>query len=160
MAFTSRAFFLLSGIIGLTGVWSSYFQDNTDECCPKGWTQLNKRCFIYQEEERTFLDAESICNLLGGNLASILSALEYATVLEVIKLTDDPITDTWIGLHQAVETDTFLWTDGSDFKFNAFNNDGDTGDCVEIENSDELWDLDSCTDLHPYVCARDTKCKH
>ncbi|XP_061910717.1 galactose-specific lectin nattectin-like [Entelurus aequoreus] len=160
MAFTSRAFFLLCGIIGLTGVLSLSFQDDTDECCPKGWTQLNKRCFIYQEEQRSFLDAESICNLLGGNLASILSALENAVVLEVIKLTDDPIADTWIGLHQALETENFLWTDGSDFKFDAFNATVNVGDCAEIESSEELWNLDSCTDLHPYVCARDTKCKH
>ncbi|XP_061910718.1 galactose-specific lectin nattectin-like [Entelurus aequoreus] len=160
MAFTSRAFFLLCGIIGLTGVWSLSFQDNTDECCPKGWTQLNKRCFIYKEEGRTFSDAESVCNLLGGNLASILSALEYAVVLEVIKLTDDPIVDTWIGLHQAVETDTFLWTDGSDFKFEAFSEVVNAGDCAEIETDDELWDLDDCTDINPYVCVRDTECKH
>ncbi|XP_061825996.2 galactose-specific lectin nattectin-like [Nerophis lumbriciformis] len=188
MAFASRAFFLLCGIIGLTGVvspnltssslsliavfiivnhlflsspqWSLPVQDDTDECCPKGWTQLDKRCFIYQKNARTFTDAESICNLLGGNLASILSALEYATVLQVIKLKEDPIDDTWIGLHEALEADTFLWTDGSDFDFSAFNADNDAGDCVEIESSDELWDNETCDSDNPFVCARDSKCKH
>ncbi|XP_061758187.1 galactose-specific lectin nattectin-like isoform X2 [Nerophis ophidion] len=158
MAFAPRAFFLLCGIIGLTGVWS--FQDATDGCCPKGWTQLDKRCFIYKEEARSFLDAESICNLLGGNLVSILSNLENEVVLEVIKLTADPVSETWIGLHQGIETDTFLWTDGSDFKFESFELMLNAGDCAEIGNNDALWNLDDCTEEHPYVCARDAKCPH
>ncbi|XP_061758185.1 struthiocalcin-2-like isoform X2 [Nerophis ophidion] len=160
MAFAPRAFFLLCGIIGLTGVWSLPVHEEEDGCCPKGWTQLDKRCFIYKEEARSFLDAESICNLLGGNLVSILSSLENVVVLEVIKLTADPVPDTWIGLHQALETENFLWTDGSEFGFDNFAQTLSAGDCAEIESDDELWDLDDCTDENPYVCARDIKCPH
>ncbi|XP_061828825.2 ladderlectin-like [Nerophis lumbriciformis] len=161
MAFALRVFFLLCGISGLmTGAWATLRHDDKDGCCPEGWTQLNDRCFIYQEEARSFLDAESICKTLGGNLASIHSALEYATVLAVIKETDDPVIDTWIGLHEAIEEGNLIWTDGSDFDFDAFNADNDVGDCIEIENLDELWDNQNCGSNNPYVCARDADCHH
>ncbi|XP_061828804.1 galactose-specific lectin nattectin-like [Nerophis lumbriciformis] len=160
MAFTSPAFFLLCGIIGLTGVWSFPVQDDKDGCCPKGWTQLDKRCFIYKDDNRTFSDAESICKVIGGNLASIRSALENVVVLQVIKKGADPVEDTWIGLHEAIEEDDYIWTDGSEFDFSDFNDESNDGDCVEIGESDKLWTNDICETEHPYVCAKDAECKH
>uniref|UniRef100_A0A3Q2XI23 C-type lectin domain-containing protein n=2 Tax=Hippocampus comes TaxID=109280 RepID=A0A3Q2XI23_HIPCM len=103
----------------------------------------------------------SICNILGGNLASVHSALEYSVVLEIIRAASDSTVDVWLGIHEAIEDDVFFWTDGSEVDFTAFNNDMDPGDCIELEFDDGLWDNDSCTDLNRFVCAREAdQCKH
>ncbi|XP_061637007.1 galactose-specific lectin nattectin-like [Phyllopteryx taeniolatus] len=162
MAFTLRSLFLLCGIGGLlTGAWSKPSSKVKENCCPKGWTQVDCRCFIYQDKGRQFADAESVCNILGGNLASVHNALEYAVVLELIRAASDSTEDVWMGLHEAIEDGAFFWTDGSDLDFTRFNSDDDSGDCIELEFSDGLWDNDLCTDNNRFVCAQDADlCYH
>ncbi|XP_061682909.1 galactose-specific lectin nattectin-like isoform X2 [Syngnathoides biaculeatus] len=156
MAFSFRSSFLLFGFCGLlTGAWSKPTDHAKENCCPKGWTQVDCRCFIYQDRRRALADAESVCNILGGNLASVHSALEYAVVLELVRASSDSTDDVWLGLHEAIEEGSFFWTDGSEVDFTAFNNDDDDGDCIELEFSDGLWDNDSCSDTNRFVCARD-----
>ncbi|XP_077580952.1 galactose-specific lectin nattectin-like [Stigmatopora nigra] len=155
MAITLRSFLILCGILGfLTGTVKT--------CCPKGWTQLDDRCFIYQDEEREFADAEAVCQILGGNLASVHSAFEYVAVLALIKERSEPNSnrDVWLGLHEAIELEAYQWTDGSPFDFNAFNSDDGNGSCVEIDYSDLSWDNADCDDTMRYVCARDAECGH
>ncbi|XP_077379002.1 rheacalcin-2-like [Festucalex cinctus] len=163
MAFALRAFVLLCGIIGLaTAYYYTPHEDEGTDYCPKGWTQVNCRCFILEDHERAFLDAESVCKILGGNLASFRSALEYAVVRELIlEKTSDPSADVWIGLHQALGDDNFVWTDGSTVRFTAFNNNNFPGNCVEIEDDDRRWDTDLCSVENIFVCARDAyKCDY
>ncbi|XP_037102251.1 ladderlectin-like [Syngnathus acus] len=157
MAFTLGSLFLLCGISGLlTGVWSAKIVPVKDNNCPKGWTQLDCFCYIYESENRTFADAESVCNILGGNLVSIHSDLENALVLELIRAGGDA-TQAWIGLTDAVSDDDFMWTDGSDVDFTNFEGGepNDDGVCVEMVTADGEWnDVDCTTDL-PYVCIKE-----
>ncbi|XP_077586262.1 macrophage mannose receptor 1-like [Stigmatopora nigra] len=129
-------------------------------CCPKGWTQLNGRCFIYEDKRMSFADAEHICKILGGNLASVHSALEYSLVLALIQENSDSHDDVWLGLNEAIEKKKPTWTDGSIVDFTAFNRDNDYGDCFEIEFSDLLWDNDDCGDVNRFVCGRDAECRY
>ncbi|XP_061633486.1 lithostathine-1-alpha-like [Phyllopteryx taeniolatus] len=159
MAFALRSLFLLCGISGLlTGVWSKPTSVKVQNSCPKGWTQLDCHCYQYQDEERTFADAESVCNILGGNLVSIHSDLENAFILELIRQggNDD---EAWIGYHDAVEEDDFLWTDGSDQDYTNFDVSGTepdgTGDCVHMDESAGLWEDSVCSDEVAYVCIQD-----
>ncbi|XP_077369789.1 galactose-specific lectin nattectin-like [Festucalex cinctus] len=168
MAFALRSLFLFCGFTGLlTGVWSrtnNREKDNNcvaNTCCPKGWTQLGSRCFVFHDDRRQFADAESICNILGGNLASVHSALEYAIILQLVQAASDSTEDVWLGLHEALKDNAFVWTDGSQFDFSAFNNNTSGGDCFELERSDDLWDNDNCSDRNPFVCARRAEqCSH
>ncbi|XP_077378846.1 rheacalcin-2-like [Festucalex cinctus] len=156
MAFALRAFVLLCGIIGLAVCCSK--QTGSDSC-PKGWTQVNRRCFYFQDDGRTYADAESVCKLFGGNLASFSSALEYAVVRElVVEQTSTPNEHVWIGINRPFGGDDFVWTDGSPVRFTAFNNENDPGNCGEIDD-DLLWDTDPCSEIHRFVCARDAKKK-
>ncbi|XP_019713215.1 lactose-binding lectin l-2-like [Hippocampus comes] len=110
-----------------------------DNGCPKGWTRLDCHCYILQEDARSFADAESVCNILGGNLVSIHSALENSFVHELILAIEDPV-DAWIGLHDAINQDgDFIWTDGTLEDFRAFNGtEPDTsGDCTQMNESGE-----------------------
>ncbi|XP_019746307.1 galactose-specific lectin nattectin-like isoform X1 [Hippocampus comes] len=127
--------------------------------CPKGWTQLDKYCYSFKNDPRTFPDAESVCNILGGNLVSINSAKEHALVVELIREGAGSVVDTWIGLHDAILEGDFVWTDGEVVNFKNFganqpDNNGGNENCVEIEADDSLWDDDECTDLNPFVCIR------
>nr|XP_049579115.1 galactose-specific lectin nattectin-like [Syngnathus scovelli] len=105
--------------------------------CPRGWTQLDCKCYIYEDEPRSFADAESVCNILGGNLASIHNDLENAFIVEVIRANGDE-TEGWIGLHDAILDTDYIWTDGSEEDFLNFDTTNlkekevATGDCVEI----------------------------
>ncbi|XP_049608618.1 galactose-specific lectin nattectin [Syngnathus scovelli] len=158
MAFTLGSLFLLCGISGLlTGAWSAKIVPVKGNSCPKGWTQLDCFCYIYEPETRTFADAESVCNILGGNLVSIHNDLENAFVLELIRAADDTTSEAWIGLNDAVLNTDFMWTDGSDVDFTIFDGGAadDDGNCVEMETSDGEWDDVDCTTELSYVCIRE-----
>ncbi|XP_077425208.1 galactose-specific lectin nattectin-like [Vanacampus margaritifer] len=151
---------VLCGIVGLTTQVRNDMS-KSNNYCPKGWTQLDQYCYIYQPYPREFLDAERVCKILGGNLVSINSFKEHALVVELIREGAGSVVDTWIGLHDAITEDYFVWTDGEVVNFRNFGpsqpNDGGDGvdeDCVEIEADDSLWDDDECTDENPFVCIR------
>ncbi|XP_061678164.1 galactose-specific lectin nattectin-like [Syngnathoides biaculeatus] len=161
MAFPLRLLFLLFGISGLlTEVLSFKVIRQKQNNCPHGWTRLDCKCYIYESEARTFVDAESICNILGGNLVSVHSNLENAFVRQLVVADSHDPDAAWIGLHDAIQNGDYIWTDGSDATFLSFNeNDAEpnsnTGNCVEIDEGDGLWQTADCTDKNVYVCARD-----
>ncbi|XP_061664180.1 galactose-specific lectin nattectin-like [Syngnathoides biaculeatus] len=157
MAFTLRSVFLLCGISGLlTAVWAG----KDGNYCPKDWSQLDDHCYIFINQERSFIDAEQICLLRGGNLASILDAKENALVLELIRDALGEIQDTWVGLHDGPSEGTFIWTDGSPAEISGFTTPqpddfGGNEDCVEISRDTEAWNDETCTDLNFFVCIKE-----
>ncbi|XP_057692854.1 galactose-specific lectin nattectin-like [Corythoichthys intestinalis] len=156
MAFAVRSFFLLCAISGLlTGVWSLPKKSQKNNDCPKGWTRLDCNCYIYQGEIRALADAESVCNILGGNVASIHSDLENAFIHELVQAGGDEGYAV-LGLHDTIEDDDYIWTDGSEndytnFDMSAGEPDG-SGDCVEMDISDGLWENVACDTERAYVC--------
>ncbi|XP_061629059.1 galactose-specific lectin nattectin-like [Phyllopteryx taeniolatus] len=165
MAFALRLLFLLCGISGLlTGVWSKSKLVAKDNGCPKGWTRLDCHCYIFQDEQRAFADAESVCQIIHGNLASIHSDLENAFLLELIRAGGEE-GQSWIGLHDTIADGDYIWTDGSDQDFLNFNVNASpnpepnsaNGDCVEIDEDDGLWQTAECidTNIRTYVCITD-----
>ncbi|XP_061781291.1 galactose-specific lectin nattectin-like [Nerophis lumbriciformis] len=162
MAFSPRLLLLLTAVSGLlAGSWSSAIK-KADDCCPKDWTQLDKRCFIFQNYEVDFNQAEIVCKIIGGNLVSIHSNLENEVVRQLIFEATGENSLTWIGFTDAVEEDSFLWTDGSDVDFtdwanNRPNNNGEQ-DCAIINfRGDDEWNDIDCTLLRPFFCAMDLK---
>nr|XP_057907639.1 lactose-binding lectin l-2-like [Doryrhamphus excisus] len=132
-----------------------------DGCCPQGWTQVDDHCYIFQSEVRTFADAESVCNTLGGNLASIHSYLENLAVAGLIK--EGGADYAWIGLHDAIKKGNYIWTDGTNVEFLNFApvEPNGTGACVELYVADFTFFDEDCTIFHPYVCTRETyHCGH
>ncbi|XP_054639087.1 galactose-specific lectin nattectin-like [Dunckerocampus dactyliophorus] len=166
MALAFRVLLLLCGIGGLvTGALSEeYTKKCKERSCPKGWYLLNDRCFIFIDQLRDFADAEDICLLKGGNLASIRNALENALVNALIMQAGREDNSTWIGFHDTLQEGNNLWTDGYKFKFSDFvpgqpDNFLGIEDCGEI-NRRNKWNDDSCLDLNYFVCAKDVKCEH
>nr|XP_057939159.1 galactose-specific lectin nattectin-like [Doryrhamphus excisus] len=165
MALAFRMLLLLCGIGGLvTGAWSEKDSKCKERYCPKGWYLLNDRCFIFVEQRRQFADAEDICILKGGNLVSIRNTLENALVKALIAQEGRQDNSTWIGCHDAIAEDKFVWTDGTEFKFSDFvpgqpDNFNDNEDCCEINRTNQ-WNDDACVDPNYFVCAKDVLCKH
>ncbi|XP_077423828.1 snaclec 6-like [Vanacampus margaritifer] len=165
MAFALRSLFLLCGISGLlTGVSSFSFVHRKVNNCPPHWTQLDCNCYIYQDDVRTAADAESVCNIIGGNLVSIHDALENAFVQKLAQAGDNDDVF-WLGLSDAVLDDTYIWTDGTTNDFENFDTtnsepDGTTGDCVTMDEDDGLWQTADCTDEEAYVCIREVYYSH
>ncbi|XP_077374125.1 lithostathine-1-beta-like [Festucalex cinctus] len=162
MAFALCSLSLLFGISGLlTGVWSFPLHHWKNIKCPLGWTQLDCHCYIYQSTPESFIDAEMACIALDGNLASIHNDLENKIVLQL--LADNSVSAGWIGLHDAILENDFIWTDGSLEDFTNFDagppqEPNETGPCVEIDSSTGLWGDEDCTDTKEYVCIRNV-CK-
>ncbi|XP_077369793.1 type-2 ice-structuring protein-like [Festucalex cinctus] len=160
MAFALRSLLLLCGISGLlTGVWSSDVTVKVP-CCSEGWTRLNDRCFYVVDQLRDFQDAEDTCEALGGNLASILSAVEHAVVLALVdaEVGDDQIA--WIGYNDRAVSGTYVWTDGSSTAGNPvfFETGGTTPEDCTVTNDGtdtEFWDDEDCTSTVPFVCVDD-----
>nr|BAX73924.1 C-type lectin [Hippocampus abdominalis] len=145
MAFTLGSFLLLCGISGAL-TWNR---------CPHGWTQLDNRCYIYQSPEMMFLEAEKVCQILGGNLVSIRDTVENAVVFDLIQ--SGPTA--WIGLHNAILDQDFLWTDGSVVKYTAFKAEGPDGlgNCVQFSRLEGFWQDHRCDESAPFVCTKDVK---
>ncbi|KAM9810216.1 ladderlectin-like isoform 1-T3 [Syngnathus typhle] len=143
---------------GISGSWAASIKIGGD--CPAGWTQLDTRCFIFQNERLNFRLAETVCNILGGNLVSIHSQLENEVVRHVILAGAGSFARTWIGLYDRIEDGDYLWTDGSEVDFFDWANNRPTmnpdQDCVEINfpNNDQ-WNDRRCGGRLPFVCAKD-----
>ncbi|XP_049579886.1 galactose-specific lectin nattectin [Syngnathus scovelli] len=157
MTFALRFSFLLCAISGpLTGAWSLGKITVQDNSCPKDWTRLDCNCYIYQSDARSFADAESVCNILGGNLVSIHNDLENAFVLELAKAAGNTA-EFWIGLHDNILGDDYIWTDGSINDFQGFDGTptSSTENCVEYDVPSEFWQTEDCPEENAYVCIRD-----
>ncbi|XP_051916286.1 lithostathine-1-beta-like isoform X2 [Hippocampus zosterae] len=143
MAFALHSLFLLCGISGLlTGVWAFPSKISNGLFCPKGWTLLDCNCYVYQEEQRTFADAEAVCNILGGNLVSIHSGLENAVVQQLIVAGTNNDNEAWIGLHDSILNDDYIWTDGTvaDFlNFATGEPNAANGNCVALDEMNGEW---------------------
>ncbi|XP_061533684.1 echinoidin-like [Phycodurus eques] len=161
MAFVLRSLVLLCGISGLlTGVRSIPFSHwKTINNCPTGWTQLDCHCYMYVDEERTFADAEKVCQILSGNLVSIQNDLENGFVLELIQAGGGEGL-VWTGFSDEALEGTFVWTDNSPQRFTNFDGinlsePDNSGNCVAMDAIDGLWQDNSCTDEKTFVCIRD-----
>ncbi|XP_077407913.1 lithostathine-1-alpha-like isoform X2 [Vanacampus margaritifer] len=157
MAFALRSLFLLCGMSGVLCGGRSLQSNVKDKSCPKGWLQLDSHCYIYQVEHRTFADAERVCQIIGGNLVSIHNKLENAIVLELVRQGgSDQVA--WLGLHDAISFEEYLWTDGTVVDFTAFGIEPDgNGNCIQIFSGDGFWEDALCNEEAPYVCIRDVK---
>ncbi|XP_077588394.1 alpha-N-acetylgalactosamine-specific lectin-like [Stigmatopora nigra] len=160
MAFSLHGFLLLCGISGLltTGLCDTVRVPS----CPKNWHRLEDRCFLVIERAENFENAESTCQSLHGNLASIRNSIEDEVVRALLAKSVGAAATGWIGYTDAATEGTFVWTDGATETFNEFP----TGtppsnaaeDCVIIPaNNSQDWDDVSCNDEVAYICSQDVQ---
>ncbi|XP_057691854.1 C-type lectin lectoxin-Lio2-like isoform X2 [Corythoichthys intestinalis] len=151
-----RSLFLFCGISALsTGVnpfsfWNFWKPINN---CPKGWTQLDCHCYIFQSEARDSADAQSVCEILGGDLVSIQDMLENSFVAGIGEDAEDDLI--WLGIDDLSTDGTFTWNDGAGTGFSAFGEGEPSETCVAMDVTDGSWQDEDCDSAYPYVCIRD-----
>nr|XP_057932133.1 galactose-specific lectin nattectin-like [Doryrhamphus excisus] len=144
-------------------VWHQWAADRKYDCCPKGWTQLDNRCFFFQNVVVNFYTAETICNILGGNLASIHSNLENEVIRQVILQGAGFTRHTWIGFSDAIQEGNFVWTDGSEVDYTDWengrpNNRNGNQHCAVVNfNNVDNWNDIRCRQRRPFICAKELK---
>eukprot|EP00092_Neocalanus_flemingeri_P012037 GFUD01012976.1.p1 GENE.GFUD01012976.1~~GFUD01012976.1.p1 ORF type:complete len:202 (-),score=25.93 GFUD01012976.1:357-962(-) len=122
-------------------------------CCPTGWEKYGTSCYKYFSAPLNWLDAESVCVLHQGWLASIESAGENSFI-------DGIATDyAWIGgfrIFPAVSP-FWAWIDGYTFAYtNWATGQPDNVDqkCVQLYVNGYYWDDDFCEERKAYVCEK------
>ena len=125
--------------------------------CQSCWTRSGLSCYLLVTVPKSWDAARADCISKGGNLTSITSVDENSFVLSLRGTFTDDLKDAWIGLHDQVVENTFVWIDGTNSTYTNWNtrtnepNNVGGADCVRIA-SDGTWKDQKCGDLYPYVC--------
>ncbi|XP_074480643.1 ladderlectin-like [Sebastes fasciatus] len=123
------------------------------------WTKFGGRSFLYVQTARTWADAERKCQDYGGNLASVHSVDEQQFIQGLILSITEKNALTWLGAFDAQQEGLWLWSDGTRFKFDYWDqgqpdNRGDSH-CLVMNYSDrKKFDDTPCSLLRPSVCAK------
>ncbi|CAJ0601367.1 unnamed protein product [Cylicocyclus nassatus] len=92
--------------------------------CEDGWAYFSDTDACYKNFfDANYNDAEHLCNILGGHLASIHTYKENYFVAELAKMgrvISDIHDMTWIGLREGPEKDKWIWTDGTKLDFTVW----------------------------------------
>eukprot|EP00092_Neocalanus_flemingeri_P036479 GFUD01039721.1.p1 GENE.GFUD01039721.1~~GFUD01039721.1.p1 ORF type:complete len:203 (-),score=38.82 GFUD01039721.1:506-1114(-) len=124
-------------------------------CCPTGWQKYGRTtsCYKYFAAPLSWSDAESVCVLHQGWLATVESAGENGFINGIA--TDDA----WIGGSRILPAVTpfWAWVDGSTLSYTKWapgepNNSGNQ-DCVQVYTNG-YWDNDGCEKRKAYVCEK------
>ncbi|XP_054912081.1 ladderlectin-like [Poeciliopsis prolifica] len=127
--------------------------------CPAGWSQFNRRCFIFIPRTMSWAMAQRNCVSLQGTLASVHSFQEYHFIQRVITAATHRSPETWIGGSDAQEEGVWLWSDGRPFFYSNWcsgepNNYRDQ-DCLQMNyGGSKCWDDVWCNNHRPSVCAK------
>ncbi|XP_075780848.1 C-type lectin BfL-2-like [Pelodiscus sinensis] len=128
--------------------------------CSRDWFRYRDHCFKFFSEEVTWSAAEVECQRHhpGAHLASILGDTERNIVADYVTKST-PKNHVWIGLHNPNKDKTWVWTDGSVYCYNAWNdgepnNSGSREYCVEMWTSTgyKKWNDVFCDMKRPYLC--------
>ncbi|XP_078541765.1 lectin-like [Lissotriton helveticus] len=121
---------------------------------PDGWSMRSSVYYKYIPTHKTWVEAEIYCQNLTptAHLASVHSLEENRFIQELI------YDSAWIGASDCYKDRTFMWTDGSQFNFQAWytkepNNYGGREPCVHFNFARPgSWNDAPCSLALPFVC--------
>ncbi|KAF7229773.1 C-type lectin domain family 4 member G-like [Nothobranchius furzeri] len=138
-------------------------EEKSDEMdnCPEDWSSFDDRCFIFNENEKTWAEAEFYCQFDGGNLASVHSFEENVFIQSLTRGDSHNFPETWLGGASAARPDFWLWTDGSNFHYENWQG-ADHKDkdelCLKTNYEFNLkWTAAPCNQTLPFVCSKSLK---
>ena len=99
------------------------------DICPDGWEKISKNCYNFVAKSLNWQEAENHCRQKGGHLASVKSKPENDFIR---RLSSGWF---WLGLSDFKEG-KWIWSDGSPFNNNTFNNWSGTGPSNSGGNED------------------------
>nr|XP_046236153.1 galactose-specific lectin nattectin [Scatophagus argus] len=126
--------------------------------CPYGWSRYGEHCFMFIDSEKTWIEAEGYCLFEGGNLASIHSQEENHFIQALTRGDTHDFPETWIGGHDAIHQCFWMWTDGSKFDYDNWEDEceKDTMEhCLKMNYGYKReWKSAFCNGTLPFVCAK------
>ncbi|XP_038165119.1 galactose-specific lectin nattectin-like [Cyprinodon tularosa] len=127
--------------------------------CPAGWAFFQGKCYKFFEDKKDWIKAEKHCIELGGNLASIRNSLELAFIRYYIFLEAGTNERTWVGGHDAVEENHWLFSDGTKFEVEDLWGDGEPNDlqgedCMDINFRGFIVNDEGCERHSAYICKK------
>uniref|UniRef100_H2ZVM2 C-type lectin domain-containing protein n=1 Tax=Latimeria chalumnae TaxID=7897 RepID=H2ZVM2_LATCH len=78
-----------------------------EECCPSGWVQFKKRCYLFSNDEMDWDSSANSCTAMGSHLVVMDSADVESFLSNRVKHSY------WIGLSDITEEGTWRWVDGT-----------------------------------------------
>ncbi|XP_078616532.1 echinoidin-like [Branchiostoma floridae x Branchiostoma japonicum] len=152
----SIAFFNVEGqFLPSEEVIEHFQQVSCTSLCPLYWYPHNGNCYRFFGVAMSWHEAEALCNMYGGHIASISSSEENTFVFHFIS----PFERAWIGLNDVDKEGTFVWSDGTDETFtNWAPNQPDNANagehCGEFYNNAApgQWNDLPCNQDRPFMC--------
>nr|XP_046274501.1 galactose-specific lectin nattectin-like [Scatophagus argus] len=127
-------------------------------CCD-GWTHFEDRCFRVVDTSATWSDGESACISHGANLVSVENEHEHQFLMSLAHKFSPHAGAVWTGGNDAVEENTWRWSDGSPFSYHKWNagepNNVGNEDCMEMYLRVLAFNDVKCDKMMPYICAKD-----
>ncbi|XP_022791510.1 CD209 antigen-like isoform X2 [Stylophora pistillata] len=101
---------------------SSYKEKHCKKVCPTGWILFNNNCYLIDDSDsKTWLQAQTFCRSLKGELVKINSAEENDFVWDLVKRQATSVWYVWIGLKWNSTANGFYWYDHSVPVYNNWN---------------------------------------
>uniref|UniRef100_A0A8D0D3H9 C-type lectin domain-containing protein n=1 Tax=Sander lucioperca TaxID=283035 RepID=A0A8D0D3H9_SANLU len=127
--------------------------------CPPGWTQFGSRCFSFNFQWKSWVDAESFCKAAGGNLASVHSEEEHVFLRTFINQVTGAYITSWMGGSDSVQEGVWMWSDGSTFDYKSWawgqpDNFLLVEHCLLINYLGINWNDAPCNIILPFLCSK------
>uniref|UniRef100_A0A8C9Z6R9 C-type lectin domain-containing protein n=1 Tax=Sander lucioperca TaxID=283035 RepID=A0A8C9Z6R9_SANLU len=137
----------------------SFFQHCVEGSCPPGWTQFGSRCFSFNFQGKSWIDAESFCKAAGGNLASVHSEEEHVFLRTFINQVTGAYITSWMGGSDSVQEGVWMWSDGSTFDYKSWawgqpDNFLLVEHCLLINYLGINWNDAPCNIILPFLCSK------
>ncbi len=134
--------------------------------CPGAGRRISAGATSFCARGDELLDWEGAgkaCKAAGGKLATIATAEEGRALFEALELPSGvpswrPDEGVWIGLSDAAQEGTFVWTSGAGARFTSWapgqpDDSGGGEDCATLTLGDGKWFDANCGKALPYLCS-------
>ncbi|XP_054466396.1 type-2 ice-structuring protein-like [Anoplopoma fimbria] len=126
-----------------------------DSLCPEGWTPASFGCVLFVPFERTWAESEEFCQVMFGNLSSLLGDEYFDSILLAIDSAGIETKQVWVGGFNSTEDSS--WTSSQESKFEGWCS-GEAAQpehhCAKLVFGDKVClDYMPCDAKLPSVCT-------